>query len=159
ENAPSGNAREGRDGTINLDAKANLATLAAYAPPDAGLKAQGTLALAGTIRGTLRRIDPTLTLNVDNASIGAAALKQDLSNGGLHATIEDGALHASDVHATLGNAKLTASADVPFGWLPENLPIELPRQTGPAQVHAAVTGLDPATVPGAPEKLTGLISL
>jgi outer membrane protein assembly factor BamA/autotransporter translocation and assembly factor TamB len=147
------------EGTINIDAKANLATLAAYAPPSAELKAQGNVQLAGTIRGTLRRIDPTLTLTIDNASIAAAALKQELSNVGVHVTIADGAMHATDVHASWGDAKLAASAEIPFGWLPADLPVDLPRQTGAAQVHAAVTGLDLATLPGAPEKLTGTVSM
>jgi outer membrane protein assembly factor BamA/autotransporter translocation and assembly factor TamB len=150
---------QNREGTINLDAKANLATLAAYAPSSAAVKAQGALALSGTIRGTLRRIDPALTLTVDNASIGAAALKQDLTNVGVKLTIADGALHVPDVHATWGTAQLNATADVPFGWLPENLPVEIPRQTGAAQIRASVTGLDLATLPGAPEKLSGLVSL
>src|SRR5262249_18609943 len=98
--APTNTSGAAREGTINLDAQANLATLATYAPQEAGVKAQGTLAINGTIRGTLRHIDPTLTMTIDNASIGAEALKQNLSNVGLQATIAEGALHFTDLHAS-----------------------------------------------------------
>ena len=39
------------------------------------------------------------------------------------------------------------------------LPVELPRQSGPATVTAAVRDLDPAVIPGSPAGLSGHLSL
>jgi outer membrane protein assembly factor BamA/autotransporter translocation and assembly factor TamB len=147
------------EGAVDLDAKLNLATLASYAPPSAGLTAQGGLSLTGTIRGSLRRIDPTLSLTVDDASVNAAALRQPISDIGVRLEVADGALQLSDLRAALGTGRLAATGTVPFSWLPQTLPFEIPRGTGPAQVHATLSDLDPASLPGVPEKLKGGVSV
>src|SRR5215471_6853225 len=84
------------EGQLDLDAKLNLAQLATYAPPSAGLTAEGDLALEGTIRGSLRRIDPALTLTVDNASVDATALKEPISGIGVQLTVGDGGIQLAD---------------------------------------------------------------
>ena len=147
------------EGAVDLDAKLNLATLASYAPPSAELTAEGGLILTGTIRGSLRRIDPTLSLTVDNASVNAAALKQPILGIGVRLEVADGALQLSDLRAALGTGLLAATGTVPFSWLPETLPFEIPRGTGPAQVHATLSDLDLASLPGVPEKLKGGVSV
>jgi outer membrane protein assembly complex protein YaeT len=147
------------DGAIDIDAAINLATLADYAPKDLELHADGTLALRGTVTGSLARIDPRLTLTVDKASVNAKALKQPLEDVGVKVEIADGAARIDDVHASWGAARLTTSGSIPFGWLPEKLPVDIPRQTGAAQLQASITGLDLATLPGAPAQLTGTVSV
>ena len=151
-------ARSG-EGALDVDAKLNLATLATYAPPSAELTAEGGVALTGTLRGSLRRIEPALTLTIDSASVNAAALKQPISDMGVELTVANGGLQLSDLHAALGTGRLDASGSVPFGWLPETLPFEIPRGTGPAQVHATLTDLDLAALPGVPETLKGGVSV
>src|SRR4029453_9331725 len=102
------------EGAVDLDAKLNLATLASYAPPSAGLTAQGGLSLTGTIRGSLRRIDPTLSLPVDDASVNAGALKQPISDIGVRLEVADGALRLSDLRAALGTGGFAAPGPLPF---------------------------------------------
>jgi outer membrane protein assembly complex protein YaeT len=147
------------DGELDLDARLNLAELATYAPPSAGLTAEGELALAGSVNGSLRRIEPALTLTVDNASVNAAALKEPISGIGVQLTVADGGFQLADLRAALDTGRLAASGSVPFGWLPQTLPVQLLRGTGPAQVHATLTDVDLALLPGVPEKLKGGMSV
>jgi outer membrane protein assembly factor BamA/autotransporter translocation and assembly factor TamB len=147
------------NGELDLDARLNLAELATYAPSNAGLTAEGNLALAGTIRGSLRRIEPALTLTVDNASVNAAALKEPISGIGVELKVADGGFRLADLRAAIGTGRLAASGSVPFGWLPQTLPLDFARATGPAQVHATLTDLDVAALPGVPEKLKGGVSV
>src|SRR5215470_2651003 len=141
------------EGQLDLDAKLKLAELATYAPPSAGLTAEGELALTGSVNGSLRRIEPALTLTVDNASVNATALKQPISGIGVQLTMADGGFQLDDLRAALGGGRLVASGSVPFAWLPQALPFEFVRGTGTSQVHATLTDLDLAALPGMPEKL------
>jgi autotransporter translocation and assembly factor TamB len=150
---------EASEGAIEIDASADLGSLVSYAPPEMELQANGMLSLRGSVRGSLQRIDPTLTLAVDNASVGLPALKQPISNLGVRLDVGGGVLRLSELGAEWGTARLAASGNVPFGWLPEDLPVDLPRPDGPAEVHASVVGLDLATLPGAPPELTGTVSI
>ena len=59
----------GAPGAINLDARANLATLAQYAPAGTNITGAGELTVTGLIRGTLGAIDPELTFLVANGSV------------------------------------------------------------------------------------------
>lgn len=151
--------RPRREGAIELDAKVNLETLARYAPPSLGLQAQGGLGLNGQIRGTLRSIDPTLTLTVGGASIVAKGLEPGLRNVAARVDVANGAARITSIHAEWATAKLDASGEIPFGWLPADLPVEIPRANGPAQVKADITGLDLATIPGVPETVTGAVAV
>jgi outer membrane protein assembly factor BamA/autotransporter translocation and assembly factor TamB len=150
--------RTQREGAIELDAKVNLETLARYAPPSLGLQAQGELALNGQVRGTLRAIDPTLTLSVGGASFMATGLEPGLRNVAARVDVANGAARITSIHAEWASAKLDASGEIPFGWLPTELPVEIPRANGPAQVKADITGLDLATIPGVPETVTGTVA-
>jgi outer membrane protein assembly factor BamA/autotransporter translocation and assembly factor TamB len=147
------------DGELDVDAKLNLAELATYAPPSTGLTAEGDIALTGTIRGSARRIEPALTLTVDNASVNAMALKEPISGIGVQLTVGDGGIQLADLRAALGAGRLAASGSVPFGWLPQTLPVEFARSTGPAEMHATLTDLDLAALPRVPEKLQGGVSV
>ena len=55
-------------------------------------------------------------------------------------------------------AVIEAAGEVPLDLSPA-LPVEIPRRGGPARVRGSVVGLDPATVPGAPDGLSGRISV
>ena len=115
--------------------------------------------MTGQIRGTLRSIDPTLTLTLGDASMMAKGLEPGLRNVAARVDVANGAARITSIHAEWASAKLDASGEIPFGWLPAELPVEIPRANGPAQVKADVTGLDLATVPGVPETVTGAVAL
>src|SRR4029434_1579336 len=70
---------------------------------------------------------------------------------------ENGEADIEQLTAKWGTAALEASGRVPLEVLPE-LPVEIPRMSGPATFKAAVLGLDPSAIPGAPAQLSGRLS-
>ena len=147
------------EGTVALDAQLNLSTLASYAPNQYGVAAQGRASLTGTVRGSMRAVDPDLVVSVDHGSVIASGAEPGLSNVGLRIEVSHGELVLSSLQADWGTAHLDAKARLPFDLLPDDLPIELPRQSGPAQLQAALTNLELQTLPGVPEQITGTVSV
>ncbi|HUQ87566.1 MAG TPA: hypothetical protein VM096_08415, partial [Vicinamibacterales bacterium] len=145
-------------GTITIDANANLATLAQYAPVGSEIAADGRLILTGTLQGTLKAIDPNLHLSLENAMVVSPAIEPGISNLTATASVADGTATVDKLTANWGTAQIDMSARVPLDLLPQ-LPVEIPRRGGPATIHARVDGLDPSSIPGAPAGLTGRISL
>ena len=150
-------AEAGR-GTLAVDAQANLATLSQYLPADAGIAVDGRVTVSGSVAGTLKFVDPDLTVTVENGLVLSPRLEPGVSNVELRARVADGAVTIDQLAGQWGSASLTASGRVPLDVLPA-LPIEIARQGGPAKVTAALRNLDPAAIPGAPAGLTGAIGL
>ncbi len=148
---------EAGTGAIDVDLHGSLATLTQFLPPDTNIAGDGAVALTGSLRGTLRRIDPDLMLTVDNALILTPLLEPGFSNIVLRARVENGEADVEQLTANWGTATLQASGRIPLDILPE-LPVEIPRMSGPATFKAAFNGLDPSAIPGAPPQLSGRIS-
>jgi autotransporter translocation and assembly factor TamB len=146
------------EGALNIDARANLETLARYVPSDAGITARGSLHLAGTVRGNLEFINPDLQLTIENAAITTPQLGPGISNLTAQARVADGVATLEQLNANWSAATIRASAAVPLDLVPA-LPVEIPRRGGPARFSADLTNLDLATVPGAPADLHGLVSV
>ncbi len=144
-------------GDIDLNLRGSLATVAQYLPPETNIAADGTVELTGSLRGTLKRIDPTVTLTVDNGLILSPALEPGFSKITLRAHVENGEADIQQLGANWGTASLEASGKIPLDLLPP-LPVEIPRMSGPATFKAAFLGLDPSAIPGAPAQLSGRIS-
>lgn len=151
------NVRRG-EGEVTIDARANLETLARYAPAGTLVTAGGDLALTGRLRGNLEFIDPELQLSVANASVTTPALGAGVTNLDARARVGGGVATLEALTASWSAAAIEARASVPLDLLPE-LPVAIPRRGGSAEFRAAIAGLDPASLPGAPEGLTGLISV
>lgn len=145
-------------GAISVDARLSLASLAAYAPQDLPLSADGRLTLDGTVRGTLRALDPDLTLTIENALLLSPQLEPSITDLQARATVKNGEAVLEALSAAWGSARFDASGRAPLSLAGE-LPVRLPDSSGPATVRARVTGLDPAAIPGAPPGLSGLISV
>jgi outer membrane protein assembly complex protein YaeT len=145
------------EGAIDVNLQGNLATVAQYLPPETNIAADGAVTLTGSLRGTLKRIEPDLMLTVDNGLILSPTLEPGFSNIVLRARIENGEADIDQLTARWGTAALEASGRVPLEVLPQ-LPIEIPRMSGPATFKAAVLGLDPSAIPGAPAQLSGRVS-
>jgi outer membrane protein assembly complex protein YaeT len=145
------------EGAIDVKLRGNLATVAQYLPPETNIAADGAVALTGSLRGTLKRIEPDLMLTVDNGLILSPTLEPGFSNIVLRARIENGEADIEQLTGKWGTAAMEASGRVPLEVLPE-LPVEIPRMSGPATFKAAVLGLDPSAIPGAPAQLSGRLS-
>ena len=145
-------------GEITVDAKANLATLAQYLPADTNITGDGAVSLTGTLRGTLKAIDPDLVLTVENGLILSPQIEPGLSNVRLRARVANGAADIEQLAANWGSATIDASGRIPLEVVPP-LPVEIPRTGGPATIKASIKNLDPAAIPGAPAGLSGHIAL
>lgn len=145
-------------GSITIDLRANLATLASYAPVGTGIAADGRLTVKGTLAGTVKAIDPDVTITLENALVLSPATEPGLSNLNATARIAAGEARVERVTANWGTAAIDVSARIPLDLLPE-LPVQIPRKGGPAMVKARLDGLDPSSIPGAPHNVTGRISL
>ncbi|MBA3270256.1 MAG: translocation/assembly module TamB domain-containing protein, partial [Acidobacteria bacterium] len=148
----------GAPGAINVNARGNLATLARYAPAGTNLTGSGELTITGIVRGTLKAIDPDLTLIVANGTVSTPETAPGLSNLNVRTRVADGEATIETLNANWGVARITAAGRIPLEVLPA-LPVEIPRRGGPATFTASVIGLDVSQLPGAPEGLGGRISL
>jgi outer membrane protein assembly complex protein YaeT len=151
-------AADQESGDVAIDATANLGSLARYAPSSLELSASGTVQLTGHLRGSLEFIDPDLQLSFDDVAVTTPALGSGLTSLTARATLVDGAATLERLTGRWAQAHLEAAGVVPLDVAPE-LPVEIPRRGGAASFRAAVVGLDPATLPGAPENISGLISV
>ena len=150
-------ARAG-EGTLQIDARANVATLVKYAPAGTTISGDGAVVVAGTVRGTLNAIDPDLVITVENGSLQTPALSPGLSSAQLRARIVAGEANVEQLAANWGGARIEAAGRVPLDVVPQ-LPVEIVRKGGPATFKATVRNLDPSTLPGAPAGLSGQIAL
>ena len=149
---------KGGEGNLAIDARANLATLARYAPADAPVTANGSLQLTGTIRGNLDFVDPDVRLAIDNGAFTTPQLGPGVTNLTVRARVAGGLATLEQLQANWSAATIDATGTVPLDLAPA-LPVEIPRRGGPASFRAAIVGLDPATLPGAPEGLGGRVSV
>ena len=150
--------RKRGDGELTIDARANLETLARYAPADTGLTANGSVHVAGTLRGSLEFVDPNLQVTVDNAAVSTPQLAPGITNLSGQAQVAAGVATLERLSASWRAATITAAASVPLDLVP-SLPVEIPRRGGPARFSADLSDLDLATVPGAPANLSGRVSV
>ena len=144
-------------GEIAVDLRGSLATLMLYAPPQTNIASDGAIALTGSLRGTLKQIDPELMLTVDNGLVLSPLLEPGFSDIVLRARIDNGEADVEQLAANWGTARIEVSGRLPLELLPQ-LPVEIPRMSGPAMLKAGLTGLDPSAIPGAPPQLSGKIS-
>ncbi len=144
-------------GEIAIDLHGNLATVTQYLPPETNIAGDGAIALTGSLRGTLERIEPDLTLTLDNGLILSPLFEPGFSNIVLRARIENGEADIDQLAANWGTATLQGSGRIPLEALPQ-LPVDIPRMSGPATFKVGFEGLDPSAIPGAPPQLSGRVS-
>jgi outer membrane protein assembly factor BamA/autotransporter translocation and assembly factor TamB len=144
-------------GAIEIDARADLGTLAQYAPAGIDVSGEGLVTLTGSLRGTLEAIDPDLVLTVTDALVLSRDIEPGISALNVRATVARGEANLEALRANWGAASISALARFPLDLLPE-LPVAIPRKGGPATARLTLDGLDPAAIPGAPDGMTGLIS-
>ena len=166
------------ESVIQLKAAVNLAGLERFLPADKKLGLQGTASAEGSVRGTLKRLDPTLTIAVDGGacfSLPTSSPSVPVAPSGnpaqanagqakacptmtLRGQVRDGALEIESATAKMGDATLQASGTIPFALLPADLPVELPRRQGPARLTADLKDVNLAAIEGVPKTVSGMIS-
>ncbi len=146
-------------GAINIDGTLNLDTLRAYLPLEQSLVTQGTANIKGTLSGTLKEIDPNLSISLDKGYISGGAVYPPIADLTVRAQARNGALEVERLAAGWGPATFQAAGQVPFGLLPADLPVTFPRRQGPAQFTAQVNEIDLSVLEGTPKDMTGAVSL
>jgi len=146
------------EGELAVDLQGNLATLAQYLPPDTPVAGEGSLTLTGTLKGTLKSLDPDLALTIENGLILSRYLEPGVSNLQLQAKVANGEATIENLTGNWGAARFEASGRVPLEVVPP-LPVEIPRMGGPSTLKAAVRGLNPAAIPGAPQTVSGVVTI
>jgi len=146
------------EGELAVDLHGNIGTLTHYLPPDTPVAGDGELTLTGTLKGTLKAIDPTLALTIKNGLVLSRYLEPGFSNLQLQAKVADGQATIENLTGNWGAATFEASGRIPLEVVPP-LPVEIPRMGGPSTFKAAVRGLNPAAIPGAPQTLSGAVSI
>jgi outer membrane protein assembly complex protein YaeT len=145
-------------GSLAIEGRARLATMTQMLVPERRITGEGTVTLAGTLRGAVDSIVPDLVVTVENGVLSSPQLGPGASNIQLRARVAGGAADIERLVGNWGSATIEASGTIPLELVPP-LPIAIPRQSGPATIKATVRGLDPATIPGAPAGLSGRISV
>jgi outer membrane protein assembly factor BamA/autotransporter translocation and assembly factor TamB len=146
------------EGELAVDLRGNIGTLTQYLPPDTPVAGDGELTLTGTLKGTLKAIDPDLALTIKNGLVLSRYLEPGFSNLQLQAKVADGQATIENLTGNWGAATFEASGRIPLEVVPP-LPVEIPRMGGPSTFKAAVRGLNPAAIPGAPQTLSGAVSI
>lgn len=146
-------------GNLTLRAGVNLEGLTPFLPPAAKVQARGQLTIDGQLRGTLQQIDPTAAITLQNGYLAVPALDPPVENATLKARLENGRLLLQELGAQWAGSHIQATADVPLGLLPDNLPVQFPRAQGPAQLTAEVNNLQLESIGQVPEKVGGRVSL
>ena len=145
-------------GNLDIEAHANLTTLARFLPPDMNVTTAGAVTLTGSIAGTLKSIVPDLVLTVENGCVSSPQLGPGASNIQLRAHLAGGAAEIERLSSQWGSATIEAAGTIPLEAVPP-LPVEIPRRGGPATIKASVQDLDPSTIPGMPAGVTGHVSV
>ncbi|HKE87500.1 MAG TPA: translocation/assembly module TamB domain-containing protein [Vicinamibacterales bacterium] len=149
---------EAGTGELSLDLRGSLATLANFAPPDRQIAADGEVTMTGSLKGTLKRIDPTLDFSVSNGLLLSRFLEPGFSHIGMKARVADGEARVEQLSATWGTATLEGTGRIPLEAIPA-LPVEMPRMSGPSTFKASIKGLNPASIPGAPTGTAGNVTV
>ena len=144
---------------FQLDANGTLESLLAFAPDLGDLSAKGNINARATLRGGLDKPEPRLTVSLSEAEIALPALGQPITGVQLEAETRDQMIMLNKLTAQWVGATMSANASLPLGLLSETLRTD-PRSTlPPARFEFNVGGLNPGSIQGAPENLSGMIQL
>ncbi|MGE3178393.1 MAG: translocation/assembly module TamB domain-containing protein, partial [Vicinamibacterales bacterium] len=147
----------GRDSEgLTVSAHLDLPSLAAFAPPAEGWDVTGTAELTGTVGGSLRALDPRLELRLEDAMAFDPQRGRGITDVTLAASVRDGRVTIDPLRGAWNTAFLTATAEFPLAFVP-SLPVAPTTSADGAAVTATLVGLNPATVPGVPDLVTGNI--
>ncbi|MFN7985644.1 MAG: translocation/assembly module TamB domain-containing protein [Vicinamibacterales bacterium] len=148
----------GTPGTVSVDAQLDLWSLPAYMPGTAELSTYGRATLSGDISGTLRAMDPDLTLTVENGMVQTWSMTAAVHDITLMSRVADGIAVIDSLSATFGDiGVMTATARVPLDVVPA--PVALPHPGGPISAELHASDINPAMIPGAPAALHGSLAV
>ena len=150
--------RTAGEGIVDLNAQLDLPGIARLANA-AKLEVQGQASIRGTVRGTMQRLDPNLSVSLENASLAMEGLNPPIANAFSGDRFGTGRSRWSR-YLRIGARHLCRPREPSrFALLPANLPVEIPRRQGPAKLTAALNGVSLAAIPGTPAQASGTFSV
>ena len=149
---------DGSSGELNVQGSVSLADLASLVPSEDPITAQGQLMLDGKLRGSLKRLDPDMTIAITNGSVESSQLVAPLSETTLKAVARDGRVVLEQFTGFWGAAKVTAQGEATLALLPE-LPIEIPRPDSPTRFTVNVDQFKLSSMTHPPPNTDGTISV
>jgi outer membrane protein assembly complex protein YaeT len=147
------------DGDLRIAGTLDLAALSALLIPEQARAASGKVEISATLRGNLKRVEPTGSITLREGAYTEPGLEPGLTGITLEAQVKDGALTIDRLSAAWGSARIEGHGEAPFALLPADLPVEIPRKPGPAALVLDLTGLDLATLPATAGKVSGTVSV
>ena len=82
-----------------------------------------------------------------------------LTDIAIRANVRDGSVILQQADASWDQGKITLKGEFPFGLLPKNIPVQIPRKEGPAVFSIDITDLNPKASGKLPRGVSGQISL
>lgn len=144
---------------LQVQGNFDLAGLLPYVTEEPPVAARGTVHLDGSVRGSLRRPAPAAVVRMEGGEIAAPDVEPPLSNVGFEVELKDGAVTLHRASAEWAKGKIEAQGRLPLGLLPGELPEWIAAAQGDATINLSVRGLQLAEVKGAPEDISGTVSV
>ena len=144
---------------FRLDANGTLESLLAFAPDLGNLSAKGNINARATLRGGLDKPEPRLTVSLSEGEIASPALVQPITGVQLEAETRDQMIMLNELTAQWAGATMSANASLPLGLLSETLRADPQSAQLPARFQFNVRDLNPGSIQGAPENLSGMIQM
>ncbi|MCC6862636.1 MAG: translocation/assembly module TamB domain-containing protein, partial [Bryobacterales bacterium] len=137
----------------------DIAEIVTWLPAASGVSGKGTVLLDAAVRGSLRKLDPSGKLLLENGVLAQSQFRAPLSDAFMAVRYEDGAVYVDRLAANLGAGSLEAEATVPLGSLGAALPVKLPADAGPATFSLNLKNLGLKSFRAVPESMDGTVSL
>jgi outer membrane protein assembly complex protein YaeT len=145
-------------GSLHLSGNLDLTALAPLLGKGAGYTLSGNAELAGDLRGTLEKFEPSATLTLRSGAVTAVALKSPLAGLEIDAALDRGQVTVSRMHATLGTGTIDGEGVLPLAFFPLPDQIVLP-PAAPAHFTAEIKGLALESIATLPEKVKGRLGM
>lgn len=147
------------DGKLDLKARVDMAEILPFLPAREGLAAKGIIHLDLALTGSRQNLGGTGTIALDNGEIKIPQSPLPLTAITLRADLQDGGLTLSKAEAAWGPGTIALTGEFPFGLLPANLPVTLPRRKGPARFVLDMKNLSPEIAGIFPKEIAGSVSV
>ena len=129
-----------------------------YLPQVPTSRATESITLTGSIRGTLKAIDPDLAVSVENGLILSAQLEPGLSNLHLRARIAT-AKPTSNSWRRIGGLRRSTPPDAYRSRFFRRSRLTSHARMDPPRSRSRCVDWNPSAIPGAPDGLGGRVSL
>jgi outer membrane protein assembly complex protein YaeT len=146
------------EGALRLKGRLDLAQAMEFLPESEGLAVTGTLNLDVALSGAPQKISGEGAITLDGGTIELPQISVPLTGVTLLANIQDGSLVLQRADAAWGQGEISIAGRFPFGLLPQNLPVQFPRDEGPATFSVDLKNFKPESIGILPQGITGLIS-